>query len=233
MPSKTRALTVAQGKDRNRGKQCSHPECYEVRDGVSKWCRYHYRKTRTYGHPDGFHFYKKYYTYERHEASKFLEAHSDHPGVTAALAWINEWMNMTISSDPQEAKTQPPGIDTMARLRASGVTPMGVLVEVAGLWTYSAKYKSKLPDDRRLTVALSRAVYYLAKAHKRQSWTTGELKSQFPNASERDGIGMRIRNTLGVLLNNIVTGIGSQYQAKAEVRATLAEPFVFDPVSLL
>lgn len=232
MPSKTRALTVAQGRARNAGKQCSHPECFRVRSGISKWCEYHYRRTRTFGHPDGHHLYKKDYQFEKDEVQAFLKKHLEHPGVQAGLKWIHEWQHMVIAADPHEAKLQPEGIDCMNRLRVSGVEPLDILTVSAAVFLYARRCPNRLPDDRRLTVAISRCVYYMAPADKRQSWTSDALHSKRPSAGERDGIGGRIRDTLGVLLWNISEGIAGEYQAKAEVKASFSAPFSFTPGNL-
>ena len=231
--SKTKSLTIKQGEARNSWKQCAHEGCYNRRDSVSRYCLKHYRIRAKYGSPDGRHMYKKYYAQEKLEIQSFLKKHMEHPGIISALKWLSEWQHLTISSDPIEAKAQPAAILVMYRLRVAGVTPLDILTEAASLFLYSRRYPSKLPDNQLLTVAISRAIYYLSPSDKRQNWNSGALQSVAPTAKERDGIGQRVRDVLGRLLMNIIDGMQAEVEAKAAVRDSFSAPFSTDPVSLL
>lgn len=180
---------------------------------------------KEYGHPDGRLIRPKEYESESHEIAEFLKQHSNHAGVVAALSWIDQWQHMSISDDPNEACKQPAGIDTMNRLRAHGVAPLEILTEAAALWLYSYRFPAKLMDDKRLTYAISRAIYNKAPAHKRQSWTSANVFRQRMSADEKNGIGGRIRDTLGLLILNIISTIHARQAAKESIKASFCAPF--------
>lgn len=218
-------LPIAIGINLNAGRQCSHPSCHQPRFRIGAYCEHHSRLVKEYGHPDGRYVSPKEYQHEAHEVAEFLKQNLTHAGVVAALSWIDEWQNMTISSDPDERAKQPAGIDVMNRLRIHGVTPLDVLTEATSLWLYSYRFPSKLMDDKRLTYALSRALYNKAPAPKRELWKSGRIVRQRMLVPERNGIGGRIRDTLGLLILNIISTIHARQAAKESIKASFCAPF--------
>lgn len=221
------------GLRRNAGKPCNHPSCSKPRYRISSWCHAHTEAVTKHGHPDGVFIHPNQYATEHHEIAEFIKANLSHPGIVSALQWIDEWQRMTICDDPIERAKQPNGIDAMNRLRAKDITPQQILTEVAAIWLYSYRSPNRLPDDKRLTYAISRAVYNLAPAHKRTSWNTGKVARQRINAGELKGIGGRIRDTIGLLVMNIISTLQARESAKEKIKASFMAPFELSPAYLL
>lgn len=210
---------------RNSGNPCKVDGCPYPRHRIGHYCKTHGAAYYNFGHPFGRSIGRTEYATERLEVKEFLTMHSEHPGVVAALQWIDDWMESYVSSDPKLRKMDPPGIDLMRRLKAYGVTPLDVLTTVASLWLYATRYPSKLPDDMRLTYAIGIAVHKLAPAEKKQDWRTGKTRSVLRRGPVVRGVGMRFRDTVGALLINIATSINTRVNAKEKLKLSMAAPF--------
>lgn len=210
---------------RNTGNPCKVDGCPYPRHRIGHYCKAHGALNNRFGHPLGRTIHRMEYEMETLEVKEFLTMHSEHPGVLAALQWIDDWMESYVSSDPRLRKQDPPGIDLMRRMKAYGVTPLDVLTTVASLWLYSTRRPSKLPDDIRLTYAIGIALHKLVPAEKLTDWRTGKTRHASRKTPVVRGVGLRIRDTVGALLINIATSINTRVNVKEKLKLTMAAPF--------
>lgn len=217
--------TLAQSIARNSGKTCNADGCYRLRDRVGSHCKFHATRIMWYGHWNGRNIKSTEYRYELLQVRTFIKAHVNHPGVHAAIGWLDDWMQALLPATREAAKLAPPAIETMYRLKAHGVTPQRILEEAIAVWLYSSKYPSKLVDDQRLTFAMSWAIGRLAPRNKIQSWTTGRLTAERMKVADLKGIGRRIRDTIGVLCLNVIDALQSQEDHRNQLKLSMAAPF--------
>lgn len=213
---------------KNNGKVCDVPGCGNPRDRIGRWCKHHANKVYNYGHPLGRIVWPTEYAQEKAEVKAFVDQHMSHPGVQAALVWLQDWLDALLPDDPILAKQAPPCIDVFQRLKAHGVTPADILIEATALYHYSMRYPGRLPDDGRLSVAISRAVIKLAPQRIKHYWRSGQDRYEKIKPSDLKTLGKRMRDTIGLLMANVSNAINQVHNAKANLRLALGAPFTGD-----
>jgi hypothetical protein len=201
----------------NRARPCSVDGCGESRYGTSLYCLAHMRATRAHGHPKGVAIFPKQYVAERAEAAGVIGRNPSHPGIVTALSWLKEWLEGQRGA-AQEA----------ARLADHGVEPRRVLEECAAVWMLSHRRPGQLPDDARLTFALSRAVLHLAPRRVRKIYQYGSRTARRYQSASREArreLGEAIRRTLGVLLQQISMEPERALRAESARQEAFATPF--------
>jgi hypothetical protein len=214
---------IADSIRRNLGKQCKAAGCCLPRTRVSSWCLKHDRVVRTYGHPDGSLIRPTDYKAESLETSNFIDHHIDHQGIRSALRWITEWLESTGTDDPEVVAKRD-----MGRLYQQGVDPVDILKTCAAVWLYATRYPHRLPDDNRLTVAISLAVMKAAPRVHRVA-ASGNVNPVVYQAEGRRMIGKRVRDVLGLLLVNIASTITALPSAKEQMKEDMSLPFQLSP----
>lgn len=225
---------IADSIRRNTGRLCSAPGCHMSRTRVSSYCAPHNAATHWYGHPQGKHIDPKLWATELAEASRFIEAHITHRGITQAVAWFDEWL-----SAAQEASSKGGNLDApvvaaqdMARLADMGIQPLQLLKTVAGLWLFAQRNPHTLQDDNRLTVALSLAVLKLAPRYYRIDHQGKRNPTRY-TAEARKLIGKRVRDTIGLLIRNIIATIETLPNEKEVFKNNQNLPFELSPSLVL
>lgn len=222
MPSKGRNIHT--DMQQNSLRQCSASGCVSPRSRISPHCVQHTTRRNRYGHPLGRMITRKEYEVEHTEVSTFIAANLNHPAVTAALKWIEQWLVGSFNGD----RTMPAHHD-MARLHNQCVTPVAILTVAAALWVYSQRRPARLPDDLRLTYAMSLAVLGLIpREQRRVPAQVGKPSHSYPkqhSALARRDIGGRLRRSLVALFVNINEGLNRQEEQRREQAAALRVPF--------
>lgn len=221
---------IADSIRRNTGRLCSAQGCHMSRTRVSSFCKPHDRATHWYGHPHGKHIDPKLWATELAEASRFIEAHITHRGITQAVAWFDEWLLDSTKGDTLE--TPVVAAKDMSRLADKGIEPLQLLKTVAGLWLFAQRYPHSIPDDNRLTVAISLAVLKLAPRYYRID-REGKRKPTRYTAEARKLIGKRIRDTIGLLIRNIIATIETLPNEKEVFLNNQNLPFELSPSLVL
>lgn len=219
MPSNTPLLTVI---TRNQSKPCSVAGCYSPRTRISSFCKKHVRTRHLWGHPLGHRITPRAYEVESLAVSAFIDTHRDHPAIVAALKWLDDWMIRAWNGDSSVAAYRE-----FQRLHERSVSAVSVLRAAAALWVYASHFPNRLPDDVRLTYAMSLAVLALIPRERRPSPSKqGSVSyvAKFP-ASARRGIGERIRNNLGALMVNITDALNHIEAQQRSQREALRVPF--------
>lgn len=205
------------------------------RTRVSSYCAPHNAATHWYGHPQGKHIDPKLWATELAEASRFIEAHITHRGITQAVAWFDEWLR-----DSTKGETLPSGgpetpvvaSKDMSRLADKGIGPLQLLKTVAGLWLFAQRNPHTLQDDNRLTVAISLALLKLAPRYYRVD-PEGKRNPTRYTAEARKLIGKRIRDTIGLLIRNIIATIETLPNEKEVFKNNQVLPFELSPSLVL
>ncbi len=198
---------------RNEAKTCSDSACHRTRDRVSGYCKMHTQARYLYGHPRGRRLAPREYAPEAREAAAFIREHQDHPAINAALGWLSEWLQGAWMGN-----TTMPAVKDMQRLYGHNVSTLSVLTEVVAVWLYSVRSPNSLPDDMRLTYALSLAVLALAPQETRPSLRNPEKTNQKRySAAARREIGEHLRKHLAPLIVNMSNTI-RQHEEQAKVQ---------------
>jgi hypothetical protein len=165
---------------------------------------------------------RRQYAPERSQVAAFLNGHIEHPAVVAALGWLNEWLEQAWMGN----RTMP-AIREFQRLREHEVTALTILVEVVAVWLFSVRSPCGLPDDQRLTYAISLAVLSLAPKRTIPSPSKPDTKNQKrPTAEARRDIGEHLRRHLAPLLVNVSSAL-RQREEKTDIQLKeLQTPFV-------
>jgi len=100
-------------------------------------------------------------------------------------------------------------------------------VEAAGLWLYSNRRDSRLPDDERLTYAIGTAVLHLAPRTSHTAWVNGRPAKRYQRHSgrARGAFGQWLRDELGILFLRISQEIEMREHQARDRRKALGAPF--------
>ncbi|MDB5808903.1 MAG: hypothetical protein JWN94_1025 [Betaproteobacteria bacterium] len=206
----------------NQYKMCNAKGCMLSRHRVSGYCRVHERGRRLYGHALGYHFKSKEFNEERQLVTEFIGSNIEHKGIASALAFLRQWLERSTSGDKLL-----PAYEDFHRLNSKCIKPIDILIEAATVWLYSERHRERLPDDLRLTYAISLAVLHLAPRDYRSTWSQGRetVSPQRLSAAARLAVGEHIRTNLGLLISNIVRTMQKQQSEQHEFRQSLSAPF--------
>lgn len=202
---------------------CSIPGCPSNRLGIARYCRRHAARAYAYGHPLGVPIPQETYQQELKEVRDLFNSHPDHPGLVSVLGFIEDWIE---EASKGEAVT---GNYILGRIHVKrvhgreGLNPLDLLVEIAAVWVFSQRYPQRLPDDERLTFALSRNLCRLATFQRQRYGNHTSPKR--PPVIELRGVGERIRQVLGLFLINVVEALKRRCEQAQSFRDSLSIPF--------
>lgn len=213
---------LASSIDRNTRKPCLDPACHRLRHRLSGYCQFHTTRKHLYGHPKGRHIHPAEYRKELEEVRSFvaLQVQRQHPAMVAALRLLEDWLDRAWQGEGLD------GYRDLQRLKEHEVTPLDILEASAAVWLYSHRSgPAALPDDERLTYALSLAVLALAPRERSASNAPkGYWKKRYP-ASARRAIGRWLRTNLAPLYTNLCAALSHQQQAAERQQQDLRLPF--------
>ena len=221
MGKKIRYEDIRYRRELNRLKPCEHPKCHNPRRGVSRYCTHHENKQQRFGHPDGRHVPPRFYACEAEEAKKFIDKHLDHKGIQAAISWFDDWI-----SESTLGKAVPGGT-SLRRLNDHGVTGRRCLEAVVSLWLYAYRRPGAIPHDVRLDFALALVLLRLAPEEKKITWKDGEARQYGKHIGYRirKEVGVYIRQTLYVLVKNMVDTINKEEEMENQLKLDMAKGF--------
>lgn len=199
-------------------KPCSVPGCDGLRSGVTQYCGRHHHPATLYGHPLGRAIPRKEYAKEVNEVTALLASNPDHPGLTAVLRWLNEWMSQAVTGDA------PCGNEMFSHMQQQGLSALEILTEICAVWVYAQRNPHRLPDDMRLTYALARNPVRLGM-FQQVTRRNGRKMTKHPKAVEMRESGKRIRHTLALFLINILDSLKRREEQTEAVRSSLSIPF--------
>lgn len=206
---------------RNEKKPCNDPACHRHRERVGGFCKMHARARHLYGHPRGRRVAPREYAPERDEVAAFITEHAEHPAIKAALKWLDEWLVGAWSGN-----RALPSQKELQRLYGHSVTAAAILTEVAAVWLYSSRSPTGLPDDQRLTYALSLSVLALAPRNATPSPSKpGQSNLRRYSADARRDIGQHLRTNLAPLFANLAAAIKHREDQLGGQQAALRMPF--------
>lgn len=218
-PMPRRGRTLQSDITANTALQCRAPNCTRRRVRISPHCAMHAIRRHRYGHAEGRVIRLKEIEFEHTQVSTFIHAQIGHPAVVAALKWLDQWG----SND-----SLPAALD-MSRLRRHRVEPVAILIAATAIWIYSQRRPTRLPDDLRLTYAMSRAVLALVPRERRMvASRVGPSRSYClrPGASSLRDIGGRMRRSLVAFFINVGNGLIEQERRSRAAVDALRVPFI-------
>lgn len=218
-------MQMREANARLRHLPCAVPGCSKNRLGVAQYCHAHAGRLYTYGHPQGIPIPRDIYADELREVRELFTSNKDHPGLISVVHWIESWVE---AASNHEA---PAGNAIFGRIHVKrihgreGLTALDILTEIAAIWVFATRYPQRLPDDQRLTFALSRNVARLATLEKVQYGNTKSKTTKNPTVAELRGVGLRIRQTLGLFLINVVESLKRKAEKAQDFKDSLSIPF--------
>lgn len=211
---------------RNKLTRCEVGDCPMRRHSSSQYCANHARRSLAYGHPDGHPVTKKQLAPYHKQAKAFLKQHKDHKATLTAVQILDELLRrgtLMAAEDPDE-----PVFRELRRLSDLGLTGAEALEVLCAVWLYARYEPRSLPDDMRLTFALSRAFLQTRPQSVRQSsWCWGKERRAYhkPGASVHRDLGQLLRDRLGIFFINMVKALDAEAERQRTQKRQLAEPF--------
>lgn len=214
----TKLSALMQMSDKLKHLKCSVKGCNKHRRGVSPICPGHELRKYRYGHVEGVAISRKEYADELKEVQGFFKKHPDHPAITAATQFVQQWID---EAGRKEAKA---GQRIFGRLAYAGIPALDVLTEICAVWLYSDRHPHALIDDQRLTFALARNATRLAKFERRTY--NGNETQRHPRPTELKEAGERIRGALARFFINLNHALKAKAEEAKAAREHLATPFI-------
>jgi hypothetical protein len=220
-------LAFQRAKDTNMSHMCKARGCTQHRESLGAYCHTHNLRYRRFGHPNARPIKPLQYRPYRKLVNDLLEANKDHPGMVAALGYVEKYMQQS-AADEASSKGAP----EVARVARHGVSPKEVLIEVCAFWCWLQDHPRSLPDTKAEDFAISRAVMAMAPRPRRISreaalkGTAGyPMRAKF---SALNAIGTHLRSVLAFFLANVAEAVATRDVRAKEtlqaLRAPLASP---------
>ncbi|HEY9745020.1 MAG TPA: hypothetical protein V6C99_02245 [Oculatellaceae cyanobacterium] len=213
----------------NRMKGCEVMGCSKTRKASSQYCANHARRTHAYGHPNGRPVTNKELKPYRELANRFLEEHREHKATQTAVAIVDTLIDKCylLQQYPDD-----PILRELLRLYNGGATGREVLERLCAVWLYAYYHPRWLPDDIRLTFALSRAMLQTKpQAIKSVSYRGGRERRTYqkPGAVVHMELGQLLRDKLGIFFINMIKALEAKEEQARQEKQALAEPFTDNP----
>ncbi len=122
-------MNFRDAREWNEKKKCSVPNCFNNRDGISKYCKKHKLKATYHGHPEANPFKKKDYLIETQQIKHLVELNLEHEGIQYGIRFFDKMLEVAgkgFEGIPQSL--------FIARLYDAGVTGKELLIETASLY---------------------------------------------------------------------------------------------------
>lgn len=204
---------------------CAVSGCTGNRLGVARYCKKHTTKAYAYGHPNGFPIPQASYQQELNEVRELFKEHADHPGLISVMQWMDNWIEEAAKGEALIGNYIFGRIHVKRIQGREGLTTPDILAEIAAIWVYAQRFPQRLPDDQRLTFAISRNVTRLATMEKRAYGPSKQVVSRRPPVAELRGVGERIRQTLGLFLINVTESLKRKAEKAKGFKDSLSIPF--------
>lgn len=196
---------------------CTVPGCTRKRGGVSPICTTHSNRKLKYGHHNGRPIGSHEYLQEIQEVTQFFNERVNHPAIQAACTFLQQWMDEAYEGEAKVGNT------IFGRLKGKQIAPLDVLTEIVALWLYSRRNPYQLPDDIRLTHAISWNL--CRKAHFATRISPNGVKATVqPRSVELRTTGERIRQTLAGFMVNLLDAL--EASKPRDELAGLKVPFI-------
>ncbi len=190
-------------------------------------CGKHKPRARTLGDatakPVGPHEYRS----EVLQVRQLFAENSTHPGLTATLRALEDWMQQARSGEGLSVKEQPyPSAPEVARLVRHGVQAVDILVTVCGHLQWQRSNPHRLPSDAARDFALSRAVMKLAPRPLKQSpHQRSKGYRTIPKFAALQHLGMFLRQWLSDFLAVVQLALEQRAAQKVKLKQDLRTPF--------
>ena len=195
----------------NSTRQCSVNGCYKHRHNLATFCSSHLYKKRQHGHELGRAIEPKEYSYERVLVMDFIDRYgSQHEGLQVVLRELDCLLN------EGRYKFKPRAQELLTALAGNGVDGGDILEVTASLFLKSLYDERTLPDDKRLTFAIGRAM--------QTAWNTG-LKKRQPSPAVSKELGLYIRKIAGTVCFNMSNAIEKERAHKQTQMKAKLKPF--------
>lgn len=205
---------------------CSVSWCNNARHGNSQYCSNHARRNRDYGHPQGKPITKQELAPYLKRVKAFFKKHKSHPATVEACAILERWFK----ESAQVALYQPGDriSQELKRLYDGCVSGREALETIGAVWLFAYERPHQLPDDKRTTFALSRALLQLRPQAIRRVSRRGGMERMIyakPGANVHEIIGQQVRDSIGVIYVGMIQAMKRSEQQAQDAKARLRTPF--------
>lgn len=213
-------------REKNRHRQCAVSSCFKQCFNSSQYCANHARRKQQYGHPEGVPITRQDLKPYVKAAKQFLKKHKDHKAVTTAILILDEFLSQgaLLAEEYPENKS----FFELRRLHDNGLKGKEALAVLCAVWLYAHSNARRLPDDIRLTYALSRALLgSRPQVVRNVTYCLGKERRHYgkPGASVHSEIGKALRDKLGIFFVNMIKALEKEEDRAQELKRNLAEPF--------
>lgn len=208
---------------------CAVEHCFRPAQGIGKFCQQHDKRMEQTGDPQGRTIRKSQLAPYVRTVQAFIGRHRDHPGIVAALAWLEDIIQAAPRGTPPLRTSTPPPIRValwLSRLKAQGIAPVDVLTVVAAMHLLRDSEPRAFATDRHFRHQTVIRVLRLIPGTPK----TPRLGSHGRNYSRitvgvREHLGGQLLARLGLLCLNIARSIDAAVPAAPSFVAGSAEPF--------
>lgn len=208
---------------------CAVSWCNQRRNGNSQYCANHARRNREYGHPEGRPITKQDLAPYLKRVKQFFRKHKDHVATQEAIRVLDRWLYegaLIAVNRPGDRVSHE-----LRRLYDGGLRGKEALEVMGAVWLFAYECPHRLPDDRRTTFALSRALLQTRpQIIRRVSRRSGKERLIYnkPGATVHEVIGQQVRNNIGIVYSRMVDAMQREVRQKQEAKDRLSQPFVDD-----
>lgn len=162
---------------------------------------------------------------------RFFRKHKEHPAIVESIKVLDEWLyeGVILASNGGGKACQE-----LRRLYDSGIRGKDVLEVAGAVWLMSHHLPAMIPDDERLTFALSRAILQTCPQTERITGfsSTGEAKRSHnrAGATVHRVVGQFIRDSIGIVYYRMFEAMARdterEKQQRQDRKHRLRMPFV-------
>lgn len=178
---------------------CAVSSCARTVQGLSRYCRFHDQRNQTYGHPLGTTFRHGQLKPFKREAALFIQKQRGHPGIEAAIQWLDNWIQEAPDPGVIHARSTARARSNrlLDRMRRGGVTGEDALAIVAGMYAAREFQPRGFKSDRHWNHQL--AVRFIRSVPPPHS-----VRSNGESYSLQDRIGVGVRDFMADRLTKAV-----------------------------
>jgi hypothetical protein len=205
---------------------CSVSWCQRSRHGNSQYCSNHARRNRDYGHPEGRPVTKQDLAPYLKRVKQFFRKYKDHPATLEAIKLLDQWLQegaIIAAHHPGDRVNQE-----LKRLYDGGLKGKEALEMMGAVWLFAYECPHRLPDDRRATYALSRALLQTRPQSIRRVSRRGDSERLIynkPGATVHEVIGQRVRDSIGLTYVRMIEAMQREARKAQDARERLMRPF--------
>lgn len=186
----------------NSAAACSVTGCSHRRDKMSRYCKAHVTTYRRSGHPEGSVVYTQELVQPRNDVRKFLARHNGHPGVVAAVQWLDRSIANSFIPAGLYAYSPPEmlALEMWHRLKLRGVTGAEVFETLVAMMLLNHRKPDRFHHQEELVTQLGTKLV----RHRFGTGIAAKEQHRHTGRAARRYIGEVVLLNIGVLIQRLV-----------------------------